>query len=549
MIIGIDLDNTIIDYRNSFWQTALAMGILKETAKKSIRKKEGSFPNKNEIKSYLLCLENGDYQWESLQGQAYGRYIHNATIFPGVVNFLMHCKNRGEKVYIISHKTEFGHHDKSQTPLREAALNFLDNNGLLSENIGIRSEDVFFFSSRQGKLNKIAELNCDYFIDDLPNIFKDPDFPKHTKKIIFDIHSECGSDNNPNSWWRINELLLSIINENDIAAYVESGLNKEVKAVNKIKGRKNSRVYKIEMDSGQEYAGKLYPDQTFDDRNRLEKEIKAYKFLHKHGIKSVPEVIWSNSNLNFGLFGWIDGTNVNEITDDYVLNAAEIVKLLDELSKHTSYGQFKLATAACLSGQMIEEQIRDRYKTIHEYSNFNIDLNSFLENNFIKTFDKILLHAKKLWPGKFETKLSNDHQLLSPSDFGFHNTLLTKKGLKFIDFEYFGWDDPVKLTCDFLLHPGMFITDKQKTLWLNRIIDIFSDDNYFYQRLTASYCLYGLCWGLIILNVFFTDHRMGKNVTDVIKSDLEKKQTKQLKKSMKLIDHINEVHKHGFPYE
>ena len=71
MTIGIDLDNTIIDYRNAFWQTALATGILNETGRESDSNQEDSLLNKNEIKSYLLCRENGDYQWEFLQGQVY----------------------------------------------------------------------------------------------------------------------------------------------------------------------------------------------------------------------------------------------------------------------------------------------------------------------------------------------------------------------------------------------------------------------------------------------------------------------------------------------
>ena len=45
---------------------------------------------------------------------------------------------------------------------------------------------------------------------------------------------------------------------------------------------------------------------------------------------------------------------------------------------------------------------------------------------------------------------------LSPSDFGFHNALLEADGrLTFVDFEYFGWDDPVKIVADVMLHPGM----------------------------------------------------------------------------------------------
>jgi hypothetical protein len=252
--------------------------------------------------------------------------------------------------------------------------------------------------------------------------------------------------------------------------------------------------------------------------------------------------------LNFSLFQWLEGTEIKEVSNDNIIHAAEFIALLVELSKYTSYEEFQLASAACFSGQMIEHQIKNRYKKISDLSHLNSDLQGFLENDFINTFDKILLYSKKLWPGKFDAHLSDDYQILSPSDFGFHNTLLTEEGLKFIDLEYFGWDDPVKLTCDFLLHPGMVLTDNQKTLWINRMKSFFSYDNFFHQRLTASYCLYGLCWCLIILNVFIVDSQKKKGITSVKNNDLDQKQTKQLENSKQLLKHLIETHKHGLPY-
>ena len=548
MIIGIDLDNTIIDYRNAFWHTALSTGIFTERDKISFSNNHGQIPNKNEIKNRLILEEGGNYKWESLQGQVYGQYIHNAGIYPGVANFLLHSKVRGVKVYIISHKTEFGHYDKSQTPLRKAALNVLEQKDLLSGDYGIQEKDIFFFDARRKKVNKVAELNCTYFIDDLPEIFREDNFPENTTEILFDIQSEHAMNYTFNSWRGINDLVFKQIETDDIAVYVKKGINKKVKSVQIIKGRGNSRVYKIEMNSGQEYAGKFYPDPTFDDRDRLAKETKACRFLHSYGIKSVPEHVWSDTNLNFGLFEWINGKEIVEITDDYVNRAAEFVTSLAKLSEHTSNKKFPLASAACLSGQMIEEQIRDRYATIREFADYNSELRRFLENDFAHTFETVLSKSKKLWPGKFEEQLPHNCQLLSPSDFGFHNIFLTKDGLKFFDFEYFGWDDPVKLTCDFLLHPGMVLSDKQKTLWLGSMKEIFSNDRSFSQRLRASYALYGLCWCLIMLNVF-TDNHEGKIISVVENNKMKQKQIKQLEKSKKMLIHINETHKNTLPYE
>ena len=105
MIIGIDLDNTIIDYRNAFWHTALSTGIYTERHKNSFSNNHDQVPNKNEIKNHLILEEDGSYKWESLQGLVYGKHIHNAAIYPGVSNFLLHCKKTHLEEYKIAQLT------------------------------------------------------------------------------------------------------------------------------------------------------------------------------------------------------------------------------------------------------------------------------------------------------------------------------------------------------------------------------------------------------------------------------------------------------------
>lgn len=40
--------------------------------------------------------------------------------------------------------------------------------------------------SRSRKIEMIESLNCDVFVDDLPEVFEDQMFPEGTKKILFD---------------------------------------------------------------------------------------------------------------------------------------------------------------------------------------------------------------------------------------------------------------------------------------------------------------------------------------------------------------------------
>ena len=536
MIIGIDLDNTIIDYRDSFWLTAISTGIISEDDKKDFSFKKDISPSKAQIKHYLKSNKNSDFMWESLQGQVYGKYMHNAKIFPGFANFLLHCKTRGVKVFIVSHKTKFGHNDSSRTPLRETALNFLRKNNFLSNDYGINENNIFFFNTRKAKVNKIANLNCTYFIDDLPQVFEEINFPQKTTKILFEPESEKLMIDTFNSWWRINENIFNKIRNSDISAYVEIAIKDKVKLVQNVKGRGNSNIYKIDMKSGKIFVGKLYPDKTFDKRDRITKETSAYSFLHLKKINKVPKSICSNLNLNFALFEWIIGEEITEITDDHIIGVSDFIMELAKISKNTISETFDLASAACLSGEMIEQQILERYATILKYAESHPDLSDFLNNTFYQAIEKILRVSKKNWPGEYKKILNDEFRILSPSDFGFHNIIQTKKGLKFIDFEYFGWDDPVKLVCDFLLHPAMNLTKSQKTIWLEKMNGIFSYDSNFKARLAASYCLYGLCWCLIILNVYVQDNENNK------------KQVKRLSKAKKLLNHILRLNEKGIFY-
>ena len=252
--------------------------------------------------------------------------------------------------------------------------------------------------------------------------------------------------------------------------------------------------------------------------------------------------------MNFSLFKWIDGYKVKELCNRDIRVSLTFVKALVSVSKTTNYHAFDLASAACISGKMIEEQILNRFQKISNVAFLHPNLKIFLEKKMAISIEEMLNFAKKNWPGEFSSILPRGNQLLSPSDFGFHNVIKSKKGLRFIDFEYFGWDDPVKLTSDFLLHPAMNLTKKQKKLWVDNMISTFSSDKFFNQRLKMSYSLYGLCWCLIQLNVFIT----GKDVKDQTtkeSSETKKNQMEQLEKSKKLLKSLNQSYNSELPYE
>jgi hypothetical protein len=175
MVLGIDLDNTLICYEGVFQRLAVESGRLAPgvpASQKSIRRDARQAPE-------------GDIAWQKLQGAAYGPRIQEAEPAEGVLAFLGRCAREGIPVRIISHKTEFAAQDPTRTNLRQAALAWLRAKGVLCPELSLGAESCLFANSRQEKLAHIIAQGCTHFIDDLEETFRDPDFPPGVQGILY----------------------------------------------------------------------------------------------------------------------------------------------------------------------------------------------------------------------------------------------------------------------------------------------------------------------------------------------------------------------------
>jgi hypothetical protein len=173
--IGIDFDNTIIAYDDVFRAAAAASGLIAP----------GFAGNKQAVRDAIRLLPDGELAWQRLQGQVYGKGIGGATVVAGVETFLRRCRAEGCAVAVVSHKTEYGHFDPERVNLRQAALDWMAGQGLLGGDHGVARADVYFEGTRAEKLKRIAALSLTHFIDDLPEVLTDPDFPSGVARILF----------------------------------------------------------------------------------------------------------------------------------------------------------------------------------------------------------------------------------------------------------------------------------------------------------------------------------------------------------------------------
>ena len=514
MRIGLDFDNTLACYHQVFGQIAREQGIVSK----------GWKGGKTELRSQLRSYPEGELLWQRIQGLVYGKYMHRATMFPEVANFLLRLKAHGIKVSIVSHKTEFGHHDPEKVPLRHAALNWLENQKFFGEEgLGLSRESVYFSNTREEKVQRINHLKCDAFIDDLWEVFAEPTFPETTKKILFGEQGEqtLSLDFTSQSWREIGRYLLEDETEQDVQTWIEYLAQHRLDGLTKVKGRANSQVYRVQI-ANKDCAVKWYPDLASDSRQRLLAESQASKFLREQGVEETLQFMKSAPELNLAMYGWIEGTPVQEVRDEDVVQALRFTEKLYQLRKVESARNLPKAAEACLSLEDLQNQITRRSKRLLLQADDAPRLREFLDQDFSSIFEQCQTRiTDPFYEFPQSNPLAKSKQTLSPSDFGFHNALRTSDGaLVWLDFEYFGWDDPVKLISDFLWHPGFELNSQQQELWKRGCFDIFKQDPELQNRFDRCFPLYGLRWSLILLNSFLR----GKEESEECQQQLQKAQ-------------------------
>lgn len=172
MLVGIDFDNTIVGYDETFHVAAVERGLIPPEIPRT----------KLAVRDHLRGIGQED-SWTELQGHVYGARMRDVRAFPGAIEFMLRARAAGHDLAIVSHKTRWPflgeRHD-----LHAAARAWVEEN--LSSGGAPLVPAVHFELTKEDKLRRIAELGCDAFIDDLPEILLAPGFPGGTARLLFD---------------------------------------------------------------------------------------------------------------------------------------------------------------------------------------------------------------------------------------------------------------------------------------------------------------------------------------------------------------------------
>ena len=252
------------------------------------------------------------------------------------------------------------------------------------------------------------------------------------------------------------------------------------------------------------YVAKHYPNMPEDGRDRLLAETVGLGFLNAAGFSAVPMLVGSDAIARVVVMSECGVPASRAVMKDDIEACVAFMQSLHGARKFVGAETILPAAEASSAPNDVVNQIVARRRRFDEVSAGHPELCQFLHDAFDPALNAYrresdaALAVAGIGP---KDRLPQRWQTLSPSDFGLHNAVRGGDGcLTFIDFEYFGWDDPVRMVSDFLLHPGHHLDGDAKRQFMDGCHAIFGSDPNFSHRLGALYYLTGLRWCMILLN-------------------------------------------------
>lgn len=180
--LGLDFDNTLINYDRLFHRVALDKGLI-----------SAEIPEQKIAVRDSMRERGMEEDWTRLQGEVYGSRILEAEPYLGMLATLMQLSDKRLPMYIISHKTRTPYLGEPWD-LHAAANGWLQQQGFLdAEGLAWTEDQIFFEITKHEKISRIVDLGCTHYIDDLPEILAM--LPSHVEKILFapsqDIEGRC----------------------------------------------------------------------------------------------------------------------------------------------------------------------------------------------------------------------------------------------------------------------------------------------------------------------------------------------------------------------
>ena len=287
----------------------------------------------------------------------------------------------------------------------------------------------------------------------------------------------------------------------ELASYWAQKLGRETESLVQLRGGINNHVFRCGT-LGSYLVIKTYKACREEQRDRMQAEMEFLNYAAQVAPGFTPTLIEADPKNRCVILEYITGNSYHEGENP----RHEDVQAAVSFFKYLNIDQGLAKSMINLDAKEGFLRLRQHMANVHERIaamrtdhlplSFKAQTTKFLEQ-LTEQAERINIRLEKqLTNNIVEDYLNPDHLCISPSDFGFHNVIRTPEGIKFIDFEFAGWDDPAKAATDFLLQPRVPVP---KTTRLSFSGWLPEQSNEIILRQNALQPILQLKWACIIL--------------------------------------------------
>lgn len=312
-------------------------------------------------------------------------------------------------------------------------------------------------------------------------------------------------------------------------------------------GGANNRVIRLRLN-GKYFLLKMYFRHARDPRDRLNAEYAFLRFAWNHGIHCVPRPYAVSHENRAALYEFIKGRRIRaaDVSAAVVRQASMFFQRLNARRASPDAAGLPPASESCFS---IEEHIHCVTRRMQRLKRMNgLGPGEHRAMEFIHTrlapawqsVSKDIGARLQRLPAVCSRPMRPGARRISPSDFGFHNALLTPTGkIRFIDFEYAGWDDPAKTVCDFFCQVAVPVPWSHMPDFTTALLADQSqrEQKYIQAGIRLLLPLYQIKWCCILLNDFLPTDSLRRQFAQGMEYRHDRKAV-QLKKAEVLLDRL-----------
>lgn len=306
-----------------------------------------------------------------------------------------------------------------------------------------------------------------------------------------------------------------------------------------LSGGANNRVFSVVSDETPLFLLKEYFHHPEDHRDRLTAEFSFSRFAWEHGIRALPQPLAQDAQHHLGLYEFVAGRRLStgEISEDVVRQSIDFYCGINRYKAAPEAGSLPKAAEACFSLAQhlhcVERRLQN-LQNVASISAVNREACDFIASELATAWQSVArtVHEQAcVLDVALKEELPHHDRCLSPSDFGFHNALIGEDGrLRFIDFEYAGWDDPAKLVCDFFCQPAVPVAMDFFEAFVDSVISDLAKPGLHRQCISSLLPVYRIKWCCILLNDFLPTGSARRRFAQG-SMDQEAQKAEQLKKA------------------